>query len=168
MANSSVIGHSEQQSQAGQALVESLVAISVFALIWVAVHWLGNYQDMSLSATHASRHIAFLGTRTSATGADSPLSESAVAVVSDRYFGGSAHRWLKLQGAALLDRRSSISLAWSRDHQLPDLAQPGLTTPTGKTLRREWTLDDAGVLRASVHLHPMDSDSRRMEKQSLM
>src|SRR5690606_24459732 len=41
-------------------------------------------------------------------------------------------------------------------------------TPTGKTLRREWTLDDAGVLRASVHLHPMDSDSRRMEKQSLM
>src|SRR5690606_7892896 len=122
-------------------------------------------QDMSLSATHASRHIAFLGTRTSATGADSPLPESALAVVKDRYFAGSAHRWVNLQGAPVLDRRTSIDLAWSRDHELPDLTQPGLTTPTGKTLRREWALDDAGVLRASVHLHPMDSGSRRMERQ---
>ena len=46
-------------SQCGQALVESLVVLPVLAVLWVAIHWLAHYQDMALSATHASRFAAF-------------------------------------------------------------------------------------------------------------
>ena len=167
MACISSIVPSKRQYQAGQALVESLVAVSLLALIWVAVHWLASYQDMSLSATHASRHAAFIGTRLTDTSENSQLPDSVATAVEDYFFAGAAHRWVSLQGEPVLDRHTSLNLKWSRDQKVSDFSQPGHTTADGKVLRQEWALEDAGMLRARVQLHPMYPDTQRVAKQGL-
>lgn len=148
-------GRFPRGGQRGQALVESLVAMLALAVLWVAIHWLAHYQDMALSATHASRHAAFLASR-----ADPGHIDHAEAL-DQRFFSGSAHRWTDRRGMRLLDPQSGVHSSWHRHNPLPAWAQPGVATPYADTLRRDWSVDDRGVLRARVALDfsPLDRAS---------
>jgi len=116
------------------------------AMLWVALHWLAHYQDMALSAVHASRHAAFVATRVEPEDL-AGLPETQV----HRFFSGPSHRWADRQGRALLDplavnvsRRRLQALSWQ--------AQPGGAVAT--TLRHDWSLADSGILRAEIVVHP--------------
>lgn len=137
--------------QDGQALFESMVAVLALAALWAAVHWLAQGQDIALSAIHASRHAAFLATR---SGPGEPLPADRASGVADRYLTGRAHRWANLYGERLLDPARDIQLSTRRDRSLSAGAQPGGDARDASTLRRDWLLADTGILRASVTLHP--------------
>lgn len=130
--------------QQGQALLESLLAMLGLAVLWVALHWLAHYQDAALSATHASRHAAFAASRAELQGSTSTLTAP--------FFTGSAHRWTDRRGEAVLDSGSNVSLSWVRRQALSELGQPGAGLTHAATLRREWLLEDSGLLQARLHL----------------
>ena len=129
--------------QSGQALVESLVAMLALAVLWVALHWLAHYQDMALSAIHASRHLAFVAARA--------VPEEAGHAVAQRFFNGLAHRWTDRRGRVLLED-TAVHVSQSRPRPLSAQAQPGKNLPHSAILRRDWGLEDAGILRARVAL----------------
>lgn len=141
---SSAVFHSRRRTpcQAGQALVESLVAMLGLAALWVALHWLANYQDIALSAVHASRHAAFAASRMPP--------EEIRSDVTGRFFSGSAHRWADRQGHAVLDSQLPVRLSWQRLQPLSAQAQPGAGHAASQILRRDWLLEDAGVLQARI------------------
>lgn len=130
--------------QKGQALVESLVALLALAVLWVALNWLAHYQDAALSATHASRHAAFVASR-----GEQPDGHQAEAAP---FFTGSAHHWKNRKGQAVLEFDISVSTSRQRLPPLSAAAQPGAGSATATTLRREWSLADEGILRARVAL----------------
>lgn len=140
--------------QRGQALVEALVAMLAMAVLWVGLNWLGHYQDMALSTAHASRHAAFLATRieSSHLQSDEPGSDRV-----KRYFTGEAHRWSDRRAARLLNPDAALHASWRRDRQVSTEAQPGTTAPYAATLRKDWSLEDQGIVQASVRL---DFDDR--------
>lgn len=133
-------------AQAGQALLESLLAMAALAVLWAGLHWLAHYQDAALSATHASRYAAFVATRSQA--------ESSHQALVQPFFTGPAHRWTDLQGRPVLQAKSSVRLSQQRLHTLSEQAQPGLALGQAATLRRDWSLQDSGILQARVALFP--------------
>lgn len=128
--------------QRGQALVESLAALLGLAVLWVALHWLAHYQDAALSATHASRHAAFLASRGNL--------DDSVQAVAGPFFTGSAHRWTDRRSQEILDPGTSVKRLGRRMPPLSELAQPGAGLTHAAALRRDWSLEDTGILRAEV------------------
>lgn len=137
--------------QAGQALVESLVALLAIAVLWVAVHWLAHYQDMALSATHAGGYSAFMASRdVGVTSSDKKRLGSDI----ERFFTGSAHRWTDRRGQAQPAPETSVLLSRDSHPALSMDAQPGGRFTAGSTLRRDWLLEDGGVLQAHIKVLP--------------
>jgi hypothetical protein len=130
--------------QQGQALVECLVAMIGLLGLWAAIHWLSQYQDLALSATHASRHAAFLAAREMPGGV--PVSSV------EPYFSGDAHRWVDRRATRLMSDNDSVQLEFENRTRLSAAAQPGGASAIPRTLRREWELEDEGLLRARVAL----------------
>lgn len=135
---------SATSEQAGQALLESLIAMLALVALWGGLHWLAHYQDAALSATHASRHAAFLATRVPA--------ESIAQAVMHPYFSGAAYRWTDRRGQAVLDAETSVYLSGQRLQPLSSQAQPGRGLGVAAILRRDWGLEDNGILRVRVRL----------------
>ncbi|NYT57550.1 hypothetical protein H0A65_01280 [Alcaligenaceae bacterium] len=136
-----------QMKQRGQALVEGLLAMLVLVSIWVAVAWLGNLQDMALTAQHASRHAAFSYTRNPAT--------YSIKDIRRQYFLGPAHQWNERSGNSMLaSPLDQISLNWDRSSILVQSAQVGGTNPLARELRNDWGLLDKGIVRAQVYVTP--------------
>lgn len=141
-------------SQRGQALVESLAVLLVLGALWVAIHWLAHYQDMALSATHASRFAAFQAARqvnpisAGAQNVHQPDAADAIGL----YFSGVAHRWTDRRGVKQLEEEKDVNITWSRAQQLSAEGQPGSISSYASRLRREWSLEDVGILQARVHL----------------
>jgi len=145
--------------QGGQALVESLVATMALAVLWVAIHWLAHYQDMALSAVHASRHLAFLATRAGPPSADpsqsGPLRAPSPNIEPghiERFFTGDAHRWVDRRGTSVMDVATSLEPTVHREPALSAWAQPGGPVRHVARLRDEWLLEDQGMLAARVAL----------------
>lgn len=131
-------------TQGGQALAESLFALTGLVALWVAVHWLSHYQDAALSATHASRHAAFVAAR---------LTEpDDSAALTDPFFTGAAHRWTDRHAVAILDPHTSVGLVTFRLPPLSANAQPATDTKHAQVLRRDWHLEDIGIVRTQVQL----------------
>ncbi len=128
--------------QKGQAIVETLVLMLVLASMWVAIPWLAHLQDIALSATHASRHAAFVAARAE------QAAEPAAMVRS--YFRGAAHGWLDRRAKAAVDPSADLTLNIQRSDTLTAFAQPGGLQPNVSELRRGWGLEDTGVLRARL------------------
>lgn len=131
-------------TQSGQALAESLFALMGLTALWVAVHWLSHYQDAALSARHASRHAAFAATRFT-----QPDDTVALTVP---FFTGAAHRWKNRHGASILDPHTSVNLLQFRLQPLSAAAQPAAGSVHGPALRRDWQLDDNGMVQTRVLL----------------
>lgn len=131
-------------SQSGQALVELLVVASALAVLWVVMPWLAHLQDMALSATHASRHVAFLASRGESTQPGLSTVES--------FFSGGAHRWVDRRGESVLEAGRDVRLELQNGPPLSALGQPGGTHANATILRREWSLEDEGLISARVSL----------------
>lgn len=131
-------------SESGQALIEALVVVSGLAVLWIALHWLFTYADAALSATHASGYAAFAAAR-------GEVSETYTRVV-EPFMAGSAHRWKDRRGQSILDLEQDVDIAWFREPGLSEEAQPGGRQAPSSVLRREWAVEDEGVLHARVNL----------------
>lgn len=129
--------------QTGQALLETLSVALGLAVLWVAISWLAHYQDAALSATHASGYAAFLATRQG--------SGDVQAAQVRSFFSGSAHRWVDRRGNAILDMERNLHVSSIR-HPLSPFSQPGQAAPHASALRREWSLEQGGILQAEVGL----------------
>jgi len=139
--------HASASKQYGQALVEALIAVSALLVLWVAITWLAHYQDAALSATHASRYAAFIGTRSEA-GVDSPSLPGLVAP----FFTGSAYRWGDRTGKQLIEFHENVKVSWRRSTPLGSAAQPGRDNLAAITLRGDWNVADLGKLKSVVDL----------------
>ena len=140
-------------SQDGQALMETLVASFALAVMWVGIHWLWQYQDIALTAVHASGHSAFEATRIPPdTGlALEPASSHSTNTI--RHFTGSAHRWADRRGEAFFNSGTDLLVSRDRAAPLSPAAQPGRATAHAEALRRDLKLADSGVLTANIDLH---------------
>src|SRR5690606_8866933 len=124
--------------QAGQALVESLVVLTVLGSLWAGIAWLGRLQDAGLQLAHASRRAAFAH-------AHQGLAPEALAPGGDGYLDAPGHRWRTRQGRVFLAGGAQLTL-----ESLGAMTglQPGDPVAGAAALRREWHLGDAAVWRA--------------------
>ena len=144
--------------QGGQALLESLVALLGLAVLWVALNWLAHYQDAALSAIHASRHAAFVASRGQHQDAGNALTPV--------FFAGRAHRWTDRRGHSILPSDRSVKLSWTRLPPLSPRGQPGGSMAHATTLRRDWSLEDVGVLQARLHVDFGRVENRRSDRDA--
>lgn len=153
-----VVSHGQDQlplrRQAGQALLEGMVAMLVLLGLWVAGAWLYRYQDMALQAAHASRFAAFVLTRDAGYASIEPIRQS--------YFSGPGHQWKDRRGRDFLGAgRGEVTLEITRGLQLPPGAQPGLADSPAALLRQQWQLEDQGVASAAVKVNMRQADMRK-------
>lgn len=130
--------------QSGQAMAEGIAVLGVLLSIYGAIAWLGRFQDMALSAQHASRHAAFQQARSGT--AIKPES------VIQHYFSGPAHQWADRRGQLVLgDKGNGVGLSIHRQ-VLGSYAQPGGHGESAEALRNDWGIQDPGVLHVGVSL----------------
>ena len=152
---------SQNSAQKGQALAEGVLAMLVLASIWVAMAWLGHLQDMALSAQHASRHAAFVHTRT-------PGSVSRDTVLP--FFQTAAHQWNERNGDPMLALPSwQVQLHLDRRTMLDPLAQVGGNDAMAASLRDNWGIQDQGIVDVSVQALPgVHSENATEETASVL
>lgn len=132
------------ERQAGQGLVEGVLALAMLATLWAAIAWLGQMQDIGLTVRHASAYAAFAAAR------GHVLADE----VHARFFSGSAHRWTNLQGKSLLDEpERRVTMQVSTSDMLLDQAQPGEAGLAAAALRAAWGME-GGLLDAWVGAAP--------------
>jgi hypothetical protein len=135
------------QRQRGQGLLEGLVVLLVLLSAWVAIAWIARWQDMALQATHASRFAAFSSTR--------HPDSMPIEPIRKHFFSGSAHQWTDRAGRELLSpERGEVSLIVNRYRELSSSAQPGGSERDAVQLRKEWAIEDAGIVSAVVRVAP--------------
>ena len=133
--------HTIHARQAGQALVEGIVVLLALLSLWVAISWLGRFQDMALQASHASRFAAFSLTR-------NPIAPPVLQGRTD-YFSGPDHQWMDRRGQSALSKdRSEVTFSVGRQPVLQSGAQPGGAASRAQELRQGWRLEDTGILKA--------------------
>lgn len=133
--------------QSGQALLEGAVALLVLLVFFVGCAWLARFQDIALQASHASRFAAFSLSR--------DLGYSPLETLRESYFSGPTHQWRDRRGDSLLSSgRSEVELVIRRGARLAAQAQPGGDYAGVTRLRREWEIEDTGIISASVVVAP--------------
>lgn len=129
--------------QAGQAVVEAGIVLSMLLLLWFAISWVAGLQDIGLAAQHAGRHAAFMHSR----GAPGDMRFA----VRKHYFYGPAHQWSSIDGGTLFDTvADEPQLHIDSGVALPDYAQPGGEASHAASLRHGWALQDSGITTAQV------------------
>jgi len=129
--------------QQGQALAEGLLVLLLAGLLWAAIVYIGQLQDMAVQAQHASRVAAF------AAAHDTLASD--IAALRQAHFSGAAHRWRDHTGRHLLpDPATQVSLRLMQVAPLGAQAQPGQADTDAMRLRHEWRLEDTGLVRSAV------------------
>lgn len=136
--------------QSGQALVEAIVAMLGMLSLWVAIAWLARFQDMALQASHASRFSAFSLTRDG--------HPDLIGGVRRHYFSGPAHLWSDRRGRHLLGGgQPEVGLDIDTGQVLLPSAQPGGAHEHASALRRQWRIQDSGIVSARVTVQPRPS-----------
>lgn len=131
------------QRQSGQGLLEGLIVLLALLSVWVAIAWIARWQDMGLQASHASRFAAFSSTRHSGL--------LPIESIRTHFFSGPAHQWADRTGSQLLSpERGEVSLTINRYRELSSTAQPGGNSSDVVQLRKEWEIEDAGIVSAVV------------------
>ncbi|AHG63707.1 hypothetical protein [Advenella mimigardefordensis] len=132
------------QYQRGQALTEGLIVLLCVLTFFAAITWLGRLQDIALHEQHASRFGAFELAR---------AGNINNAQLSSRFFQGRHAGWRRQQGDALLTA-DGIQVTHNRQAQLDSLSQPGGVDRNATLLRREWRLQDNGIVNVSLRIRP--------------
>lgn len=130
--------------QSGQAMSEGIAVLGVLLSVYGAIAWLGRFQDMALSAQHASRHAAFQQAR--AGTAVRPED------VIQHFFSGPAHQWVDRRGQLVLGNKGNGVGLSIRRQVLGSYAQPGGQGESADALRNDWGMQDPGVLHVGVSL----------------
>jgi len=134
------------RAQQGQALAEGLLVLLLAGLLWFAIVQIAQLQDMAIQAQHASRVAAFAA-------AHDTLAADTTAV-RQTHFAGAAHRWRDPAGRRMLpDPAAQVSLRLTQHAPLSAQAQPGQADADALPLRREWRVEDAGIVRADAAVH---------------
>jgi len=129
--------------QQGQALAEGLLVLLVAGLLWFAIVQIAQLQDMAMQAQTASRVAAFAAAHDTL--------QTDLRAVRQTHFAGGAHRWRDAVGKPMLpDPDAQLDLRLRRLAPLPDQAQAGASHADAVQIRREWRLQDAGLVRADV------------------
>jgi len=137
--------------QHGQAMAEGMLVLLVAGLLWVAIVQIAQLQDMAVQAQHASRVAAF------AVAHDTLAAD--MTAVRQTHFSGASHRWRDHAGRPLLsgalpdspsDSAAQVSLRLTQHASLAASAQPGGGDADALRLRREWHIEDAGMVRADA------------------
>ncbi|HLU03501.1 MAG TPA: pilus assembly protein [Advenella sp.] len=130
--------------QYGQALTEGLIVLLCVLAFFVAITWLGRLQDVALYEQHASRFGAFEFARAGRIDNGNLLA---------RFFQGRHARWHDRQGNALVveDR---IQVTSDRQARLDPRSQPGAVDRSASILRKEWALQDSGIVNVSLRIRP--------------
>jgi len=133
-----------ERLQAGQALVEALVVFTVLLSVWVAIAWLGRFQDIALQASHASRFAAFSEARGE---------RLQTQMVRQSFFTTPSHRWTDRRGNLLFTAGGDeLKLDIVRGNGLDTMAQAGRDAAYAGTLREQWKLADTGIVDARVQV----------------
>ena len=144
--------------QSGQALVEALVVLTALLMFWVAVAWLGRFQDIALQASHASRYAAFAEARGETVHSDA---------VRHGFFTGVSHRWSDRKGKRLFSEDGrETGLRVVRGSPLSAMAQAGRDAPAANALREAWKLADTGVVDARVEVQLVGVVSQKNDRSS--
>ncbi|PLC49473.1 hypothetical protein CR159_12780 [Pollutimonas subterranea] len=147
-------------AQQGQALVEGLIVLLVLLSLWVGVAWLGRLQDMALQATHASRYVAFALSRDPGAHMEADMRR--------HYFSGPAHQWSDRRGDRLLSPKlDEVALHIERQTVLAAPAQAGRTSGNAGILRRQWHIEDTGILASTITVAPRSRPVRAVEPTSV-
>jgi len=128
--------------QGGQALVETLVVLTVLGSLWLGIAWLGRLQDVGLQLAHASRRAAFAH-------AHQGLAPEALAPGGDGYLGAPGHRWRTRRGVDFLADEARLAV-----ESLGPMAGRQIGDPVAGAadLRRELRLGDPAVWRAGARV----------------
>lgn len=134
--------------QRGQAMVEALVALVAIIAMWHAVAWIARLQDLALQAHHAARYGAFAAAR-------QPKNVSHAAP-DLRFFTMQRLQWTDTRGRWLLPSiYQEPRWNFTSTTPMPNHAQPGLDHDASRTLRRQWGVEDPGVVVAGITLQPV-------------
>ncbi len=126
--------------QGGQALVETLVVLTVLGSLWLSIAWLGRLQDVGLQLAHASRRAAFAH-------AHQGLAPEALEPGGDGYLGAPGHRWRNRRGLDFLAGEARLVV----ESLGPMIGrQAGDPLAGAADLRRELRLGDPTVWRAGA------------------
>jgi hypothetical protein len=126
--------------QGGQALVETLVVLTVLGSLWLSIAWLGRLQDVGLQLAHASRRAAFAH-------AHQGLAPEALEPGGDGYLGAPGHRWRNRRGLVFLAGEARLVV----ESLGPMIGrQAGDPVAGAADLRRELRLGDPTVWRAGA------------------
>lgn len=125
-------------------MAEGIAVLGVLLSAYGAIAWLGRFQDMALSAQHASRYAAFQQAR-----AGTAIKPGDV---TQHFFSGPAHQWADRRGQLVLgDKGNGVGLSIRRQ-VLGSYAQPGGQSESADALRNDWGIQDSGVLHVGVSL----------------
>lgn len=137
------------QHQRGQALTEGLIVLLCMLTFFAAALWLGRLQDIALYEQHASRFGAFEVAR--AGNIDN-------AQLSPRFFQGRHAGWRNQKGDALLTE-DRIHITYNRQARLDPKGQPGSVDRNATRLRKEWGVQDNGIVNVSLRIRPLAAPS---------
>jgi hypothetical protein len=129
-------------------LVEGIVALMALLSLWVGISWLARLQDMALQATHASRYAAFAFSRNPQADIETD--------VRRHHFSGPTHLWADRAGNRLLsDGLGEVVLRFDRHAVLAEQAQAGGDAHDAQVLRRDWRIQDTGIVDSQITVAPL-------------
>lgn len=129
----------------GQALVESIVLMLVFISFFVAIPWLGRLIDIGIQQSNASRYAAFQWAR--------QLTSPDKQQLKQQFFLSHQHNWRDRQQNKIVNA-SDISIQSERKQVLSDDMQPGKRVGQADVLRRQWGLQDQGIVTVKLDITP--------------
>lgn len=134
--------------QRGQSLTEFLVLMLALLVFLMAIPWLGRLLDISLNQSNASAYAAFQHTRQLDTVNEDDIKQ--------RFFLGSDKNWRDRQQKLLLDS-DRVQITIERESKLNADMQPGMQAEYSSSLRRDWQIEDKGIVQSIVTVHPQYS-----------
>lgn len=129
----------------GQALVESLLVFIVLISFFIAIPWLGRLIDIGIQQENANRYTAFQWTRR--------MQQPDILQIKQQFFLSDANNWRDRFSQKIVSE-DSIQIHADRHYQLSDDMQPGQQTPFATQLRKEWGVQDQGVVNIASMVTP--------------
>lgn len=142
----------------GQALVEGMVLVLVLISFFIAIPWLGRLFDIGMQQMHASRYAAFQWSR--------QLQSPDEKKIKHKFLLSNEHQWRDRRHQRIVTAES-INMRTERQIVLDDDKQPGKQVAQAATLRRQWGLQDQGVVNIKLAVSPIYTGYKQNSSTSL-
>lgn len=148
----------KMRQQKGQSLAETLIVMLAILMFFTAIPWLGRLLDINLNQLNASRYAAFQYTR--------QLDGINQEDLKQRFFTGVDKNWRDRQ-QQLIVNPEQIDIHIDRQHRLGAEMQAGMQAEYAGILRREWQVEDQGIVHVNMQVRPQYSQSLRQKNSGL-